>query len=151
MHVQGGLKVESKMKIRSFLQQDEGAVIRLWNECGLVRPWNDPKKDIARKLTTQPELFLVVEKEDRVVGSAMIGYEGHRGWVYYLAVDPSCQGQGIGQALMREAEHLLIERGCPKIQLLVRSNNVQELDFYAKLGYETGDVLMLGKRLIPDA
>lgn len=151
MHVQGGLKVESKMKIRSFLQQDEDAVIRLWNECGLVRPWNDPKKDIARKLTTQPELFLVVEKEDRVVGSAMIGYEGHRGWVYYLAVDPSCQGQGIGQALMREAEHLLIERGCPKIQLLVRSNNVQVLDFYAKLGYETGDVLMLGKRLIPDA
>lgn len=139
------------MKIRSFLQQDEDAVIRLWNECGLVRPWNDPKKDIARKLTTQPELFLVVEKEDRVVGSAMIGYEGHRGWVYYLAVDPSCQGQGIGQALMREAEHLLIERGCPKIQLLVRSNNVQVLDFYAKLGYETGDVLMLGKRLIPDA
>lgn len=151
MHVQGGLKVESKMKIRSFLQQDEGAVIRLWNECGLVRPWNDPKKDIARKLTIQPELFLVVEKEDRVVGSAMIGYEGHRGWVYYLAVDPSCQGQGIGQALMREAEDLLIERGCPKIQLLVRSNNVQVLDFYAKLGYETGDVLMLGKRLIPDA
>ncbi|GAA4414646.1 acetyltransferase [Advenella faeciporci] len=139
------------MKIRSFLQQDEDAVIRLWNECGLVRPWNDPKKDIERKLTTQPELFLVVEKEGVVVGSAMVGYEGHRGWVYYLAVDPACQGQGIGQALMQEAEHLLMERGCPKIQLLVRSNNSQVLDFYERLGYETGDVVMLGKRLIPDA
>ena len=139
------------MKIRSFLQQDEDAVIRLWNECGLVRPWNDPKKDIERKLTTQPELFLVVEKEGVVLGSAMVGYEGHRGWVYYLAVDPSCQGQGIGQALMQEAEHLLMERGCPKIQLLVRSNNSQVLDFYERLGYETGDVVMLGKRLIPDA
>lgn len=139
------------MKIRSFVQQDEDAVIRLWNACGLVRPWNDPKKDIQRKLTTQPELFLVVEKEGVVLGSAMVGYEGHRGWVYYLAVDPSCQGQGIGQALMQEAEHLLMERGCPKIQLLVRSNNSQVLDFYGKLGYETSDVVMLGKRLIPDA
>lgn len=139
------------MKIRSFVQQDEDAVIRLWNACGLVRPWNDPKKDIQRKLTTQPELFLVVEKEGGVLGSAMVGYEGHRGWVYYLAVDPSCQGQGIGQALMQEAEHLLMERGCPKIQLLVRSNNSQVLDFYGKLGYETSDVVMLGKRLIPDA
>ncbi len=139
------------MKIRSFVQQDEDGVIRLWNECGLVKPWNDPKKDIKRKLTTQPELFLVVEKEGVVVGSAMVGYEGHRGWVYYLAVDPACQGQGIGQALMQEAEHLLMERGCPKIQLLVRSNNSQVLDFYGKLGYETSDVVMLGKRLIPDA
>lgn len=139
------------MKIRSFVQQDEDAVIRLWNACGLVRPWNDPKKDIQRKLTTQPELFLVVDKEGVVLGSAMVGYEGHRGWVYYLAVDPSCQGQGIGQALMQEAEHLLMERGCPKIQLLVRSNNSQVLDFYGKLGYETSDVVMLGKRLIPDA
>ncbi len=139
------------MKIRSFVQQDEDAVIRLWNACGLVRPWNDPKKDIQRKLTTQPELFLVVEKEGVVLGSAMVGYEGHRGWVYYLAVDPSCQGQGIGQALMQQAEHLLMERGCPKIQLLVRSNNSQVLDFYGKLGYETSDVVMLGKRLIPDA
>lgn len=139
------------MKIRSFVQQDEDAVIRLWNACGLVRPWNDPKKDIQRKLTTQSELFLVVEKEGVVLGSAMVGYEGHRGWVYYLAVDPSCQGQGIGQALMQQAEHLLMERGCPKIQLLVRSNNSQVLDFYGKLGYETSDVVMLGKRLIPDA
>ncbi|MFV9474626.1 GNAT family acetyltransferase [Advenella sp. RU8] len=138
------------MKIRSFILEDGEAVIRLWNECGLVRPWNDPRKDIERKLTTQPELFLVSEKNGVVVGSAMIGYEGHRGWVYYLAVDPACQGQGIGQALMQEAENRLIERGCPKIQLLVRSNNSKVLAFYEKLGYEVGDVLMLGKRLIPD-
>ncbi|MBK1780315.1 GNAT family acetyltransferase [Advenella sp. WQ 585] len=138
------------MKIRSFVQKDNDAVIRLWQECGLVRPWNDPQKDIERKLTTQPELFLVGEKDGAVVGSAMVGYEGHRGWVYYLAVDPASQGQGIGQALMQEAEHLLMARGCPKIQLLVRSNNSRVLVFYEKLGYETGDVVMLGKRLIPD-
>ncbi|MDY0271847.1 MAG: GNAT family acetyltransferase [Advenella sp.] len=138
------------MKIRSFVQKDNDAVIRLWHACGLIRPWNDPQKDIERKLTTQPELFLVSEKDGVVIGSAMVGYEGHRGWVYYLAVDSASQGQGIGQALMQEAEHLLMARGCPKIQLLVRSNNSRVLAFYEKLGYEAGDVIMLGKRLIPD-
>ncbi|NLY63437.1 MAG: GNAT family acetyltransferase [Alcaligenaceae bacterium] len=140
------------LRIRPFRLEDSDAVIGLWRECDLLRPWNDPQKDIERKLTVQPELFIVAENaEGAVIGSAMIGYEGHRGWVYYLAVKPACQGQGAGRALMHEAEALLLARGCPKIQLLVRAGNSQVVDFYERQGYEKSDVLMLGKRLIPDS
>lgn len=140
------------LRIRPFRLEDSEDVIRLWRECDLVRPWNDPQKDIERKLTVQPELFIVAEnREAAVIGTAMIGYEGHRGWVYYLAVKPACQGQGVGRALMHEAESLLLARGCPKIQLLVRAGNSQVVDFYEQQGYEKADVFMLGKRLIPDS
>ena len=86
-----------------------------------IRPWNDPRTDIERKLRVDPELFLVAVEEDLVVGSVMAGYEGHRGWINYLAVDPSRRRQGLGTRLMDEAEGLLAERGCPKINLQIRS------------------------------
>ena len=138
------------MKIRAFHASDEAAVIALWEEAGLTRPWNDPSADIARKLTEQPELFLVSEVAGRLVGTAMVGFDGHRGWVYYLAVAPACRKQSIGRALMGEAERLLAERGCPKLNLLVRSSNTDVVAFYARLGYVQDDVISLGKRLIND-
>lgn len=138
------------MKIRSYEPQDEAAVIALWHECGLVRPWNDPRKDIARKLTTQPELFLVGTVDAVVVATAMIGFDGHRGWIYYLAVAPGHRQRGYGTLLMREAERLLMERGCPKLCLMVRSSNAGVMAFYRRLGYTQDEVVSLGRRLIPD-
>ena len=138
------------MLIRSFREEDTEAIVALWQACGLTRPWNDPYRDISRKLTAQPELFLVGEVSGAPMASAMVGFDGHRGWVYYLAVDPAHQGKGCGRMLMAHAEQLLIERGCPKINLLVRAGNDVVIDFYNKLGYAPDAVVSLGKRLISD-
>jgi ribosomal protein S18 acetylase RimI-like enzyme len=138
------------MQIRRYRPADEEAVVSLWRECGLTRAWNDPHKDIARKLTEQPELFLVGTVEGALMATAMIGFDGHRGWLYYLAVAASHRKQSHGRALMREAERLLIERGCPKINLLVRSSNTAVIDFYRSLGYAQDESVSLGKRLIKD-
>jgi len=138
------------MRIRAYKPDDEAAVIALWQECGLTRPWNDPRRDIARKLTQQPELFLVGIHENAVVCTAMVGFDGHRGWVYYLAVAQKLRGQSFGRMLMQEAERLLIERGCPKINLQIRSSNTKATEFYRKLGYTQDDAVSFGRRLIPD-
>ena len=138
------------MKIRIFQLTDEAAVVALWRECGLTRPWNDPHADIARKLVEQPDLFLVGTVGAELVATAMAGFDGHRGWVYYLAVAPGHRKQSYGRALMQEAERLLMERGCPKLNLLVRSSNVEAIEFYLKLGYVQDEVIGLGKRLIYD-
>jgi ribosomal protein S18 acetylase RimI-like enzyme len=139
------------MHIRPFAPQDEPAVVTLWQQCDLRRPWNDPHKDIARKLLVQPELFLVGVLDGDVAASVMAGYEGHRGWVNYLAVAPRCRGRGFARALMREVEALLVSRGCPKVGLLVRNSNAQAIGFYRHLGYLQDDSVSLGKRLIADA
>lgn len=140
--------------IRVFAPADADAVVALWRECGLTRAWNDPYKDIARKATAQPEMFLVAcagtEAHASVVGSAMVGFDGHRGWVYYLAVAPGVQRRALGRALMARAEQLLTERGCPKLTLMVRRENATVLAFYRDLGYAEDDVAVLGKRLISD-
>lgn len=138
------------LRIRAFEAGDEAAVVALWRACGLTRPWNDPHRDIARKLTTQPELFLVGCVDGTLVATAMAGYDGHRGWVNYLAVAPSQRQLAIGRRLMAEAERLLAERGCPKLNLQVRSANAEVLEFYRRLGYQQDDVVSLGKRLIVD-
>ena len=138
------------MRIRAFRAADERAVVALWHECGLTRPWNDPHKDIARKLSEQSELFLVGTVGDEVVASAMAGFDGHRGWVYYLAVAERHRKRSFGRALMQEAERLLMERGCPKLNLQVRSTNPGVVEFYRKLGYVQDETVSLGKRLIPD-
>lgn len=138
------------MNIRVFQSVDESAVVALWRACDLVRPWNDPYKDIARKLTTQPELFLVGEVGGAVVATVMAGYDGHRGWVNYLAVTPSHRGKGFGRLLMEHVEELLKMRGCPKLNLQVRATNSAVVRFYERLGYHIDEVISLGKRLIPD-
>lgn len=137
-------------ELRPYAEDDLEPVLALWEACGLTRPWNDPRKDIGRKLTVQPELFIVGTLQERVVATAMGGYDGHRGWVNYLAVEPACQRQGLGEAIMRRLETLLIERGCPKLNLQVRGSNQAALAFYARLGYRQDDVVSLGHRLIAD-
>jgi len=139
-----------QLAVRPFVAQDERAVVALWRECGLVRPWNDPVKDIARKLTVQPELFLVGTLDGRVVATIMAGFEGHRGWINYLAVAPACQRRGYATALMERAEQGLLQAGCPKVSLQVRRGNDAAGRFYDSLGFVTDDVVCYGKRLISD-
>jgi ribosomal protein S18 acetylase RimI-like enzyme len=138
------------MDIRTYRPGDEGAVVSLWQECGLTRPWNDPRKDIARKLLVQPELFLVGTLDGRLIATVMAGYDGHRGWVNYLAVAPRERNRGLGRALMARVEQLLLAMGCPKVNIQVRASNSDVLAFYRALGYAQEEVIGLGKRLIPD-
>lgn len=139
-----------EFSIRTFQPIDADAVVQLWTACGLTRPWNDPYRDIARKLTVQPEMFLVGTVDDTIVAAVMGGYEGHRGWVNYLAVAPDYQRRGYAAALMHEIEQRLLALGCPKINLLVRGGNTAVVAFYEKLAFKQDDVISLGKRLIPD-
>lgn len=158
--------------IRPFTPADTESVVALWEACGLVRPWNDPRRDIERKLTVQPELFLVAEGRTEsatgesatepatqpltenahasIVAAGMAGFDGHRGWVNYLAVRPDLQGSGLGRTLMAEFERLLTDMGCPKLNLQVRAGNDQVLGFYESLGYAPDHAVSLGKRLIAD-
>ena len=138
------------MQIRAFCADDEAAVVALWHACGLVRPWNDPSKDITRKMGLQPELFLVGTVDGQVVATVMAGYDGHRGWINYLAVAPAHRGGGHGRALMDEAERALRRMGCPKINLQIRSTNADVIAFYSAIGYREDDVVSMGKRLEHD-
>lgn len=138
------------MQIRPYQANDEAAVIALWQECGLIRPWNDPRRDIQRKLGEQPELFLAGMDGARLVATVMAGFDGHRGWAYYLAVAATHRHRSYGSLLMRRVEELLIQRGCPKLSLLVRSSNLEVVEFYKKLGYAQDEVVSLGRRLIHD-
>lgn len=140
----------TQMLIRGFRESDRSAVVRLWQRCGLTRPWNDPDRDIDRKLTVQPELFLVGEVDGAVVASVMAGFDGHRGWMNYLAVDPDQQRRGYARELLGAVEQRLEAMDCPKVNLQVRAANAEVLAFYAALGYGTDDVVSLGKRLIAD-
>jgi ribosomal protein S18 acetylase RimI-like enzyme len=138
------------MHIRPFQPQDEEAVVSLWRRCDLVRPWNDPHKDIRRKRGVRPDWFLVGVLDGRIVACVMAGYEGHRGWLNYLAVDPDRQRQGLARAIVTEAERLLREAGCPKINLQIRTSNQGVIEFYRRLGYSIDDVVSMGKRLEHD-
>ena len=138
------------MDIRAFQSSDQPAVILLWEKCDLLRPWNDPAKDIRRKLEIQPEMFIVGVLNEELVATAMAGYEGHRGWVNYLAVAPEHQGKGFGRAIMAEAEKLLEQAGCPKVNVQVRGTNSSAIDFYRRIGYRIEDVVGLGKRIEHD-
>ncbi len=138
------------MHIRSFQPADEAAVIALWESCGLVVPQNNPVADIARKLRVNPEWFLVGEVEGVVVASCMAGYEGHRGWINYLAVHPDLRRQSLARQLMEHAERLLREAGCTKINLQVRKSNAAVIAFYESIGFSVDEVVSLGKRLQQD-
>jgi ribosomal protein S18 acetylase RimI-like enzyme len=138
------------LKLRPFQTADTATVIGLWRRCGLVHVNNDPHKDIVRKSKVRPDLFIVGLFEGEIVASVMVGYEGHRGWINYLAVSPDHQRKGYGRLLMDEAERLLREEGCPKINLQVRTTNAAVLAFYQALGYGQDEVVSLGKRLEND-
>ena len=135
------------LKTTRFNQQFQDAVIDLWKRCNLTTPQNDPAEDIKRKLDFQPELLFVGLLDGKVVGSIMVGYEGHRGWINYLAVAPEHQRHGYGEKLVQKATEELKKIGCPKINLQVRRSNKEAIDFYKHLGFKEDDVTSLGMRL----
>lgn len=137
--------------IRPFRPDDAEAVVAVWRDAGLLRPWNDPFLDIQRKAGLDDGLFLVADSGGAVEGTVMAGYDGHRGWIYYLAVVPDRRRSGVGSELMAEAERRLLERGCPKVNLQVRADNEASVGFYRALGYSPDAVVSLGKRLVSDA
>ncbi len=136
-----------ELTIRPYQPADEAAVVALWHACQLVVPWNDPHRDIALKRQFQPELFLVGLLDGQVAATVMAGYEGHRGWLNYLAVAPAHQRQGLGRRLVEAATTELQKLGCPKINLQVRASNREVIEFYQRLGFTVDDVVSLGKRL----
>ena len=140
----------NNMKIRQFKMDDEKQLVQIWNDSGLIVPWNNPHRDIQRKARIQPELFLVGIYENRLVASVMGGYDGHRGWVYYLSVHPDYQRKGFARQMMLEIEDRLHKIGCPKINLQVRNTNLKVIEFYKRIGYKLDDVLSFGKCLDPD-
>ncbi len=135
---------------RLYRDDDEAAVIELWRRCELLRPWNHPQADIRRKCADSRELFFVGERDGRLVASCMAGYDGHRGWIYYLAVAPELQRRGIASRLLAIAEAELCSLGCPKIDLMVRDTNQEVIAFYRALGYGDDPVAVMSKRLTDD-
>lgn len=138
------------MEIRRFEDDDQQATIELWERCELLRPWNDPIHDIARKRSVDPDGFLVGTIDSMVIASVMAGYDGHRGWINYLAVDPSHQRSGYGQAIVAAAENRLQSLGCPKVNLQIRDDNAAAKSFYEQIGFREDRVVSYGKRLIAD-
>ncbi|MBF7688682.1 GNAT family acetyltransferase [Acinetobacter rathckeae] len=136
--------------IRPTEDKDLDPILELWESCGITRPWNHPETDFFRKMAQKDNLFLVAEKDNTVIGSIMGGYDGHRGWIHYLAVHPNHQRIGIATALMQNIERRLIAVGCPKVQLMVRADNTSVIDFYEQLDFEKIESVSLGKRLIKD-
>lgn len=135
------------LHIRTYREQDRDAVIALWERCGLTRPWNDPAADIELCVRSREASLMVGYKEGELIASVMVGHDGHRGWIYYLAVQPGHQGHGHGREMMTEAELWLTSRGIPKVQLMVRTGNQSAEAFYGALGYEAQDVTVFGKWL----
>ena len=140
----------SDFLIRQYKNSDQEHVIELWLECGLVAPQNNPKRDIERKLKVNSELFLVGELKGKVIATCMAGYEGHRGWINYLAVSPKYRREGYASRMMQEAEKMLKEAGCPKINLQIRTSNTDIIEFYKAIGFKMDDVVSMGKRLEQD-
>ena len=140
----------SKLSITTFSPSDEPAVVTLWHTCfppEHLTGHNDPHGSIARKLAYQPDLFFVATLNDEIVGTTMAGYDGHRGWMYSVAVAPNHRHRGVGRALLRHAESALTALGCKKINLQVRESNTDVIAFYQSCGYNIEPILSMGKRL----
>jgi ribosomal protein S18 acetylase RimI-like enzyme len=135
------------LHIRPYQSQDREAVVALWERCGLVVPHNDPHRDIERKRRVNPEWFLVGILGGTLVASCMAAYEGHRGWINYLAVSPDSRRKGVATQIMQRAETLLAKAGCPKINLQVRETNQGVIAFYESLGFRNDRVISMGKLL----
>ena len=138
------------VQIRAFDEQDRLALIELWQRCDLTRAWNDPDRDIDRKLADDPELLLVADADGAIIGSIMAGYDGHRGWLNYLGVDAKYRRTGLGGALVDAGEAMLAGLGCPKINLQIRAENLGAVSFYESIGYQADAVISMGKRLTDD-
>jgi ribosomal protein S18 acetylase RimI-like enzyme len=136
--------------IRPYRPADREELVDLWTQCALIRPWNDPDRDIDRKLARDPDNLLVLEEDGALTGSVMVGYDGHRGWINYLAIRPGRQGRGHGRLLMAEAERRLAALGCAKVNLQVRASNRAAVEFYRRVGSQMDDVVSMGRRLEAD-
>ena len=135
------------LAIAAIEDADVSSVVTLWEHCGLTRPWNDPVADITLARKGPNSTILVGREDERIVASAMVGHEGHRGWVYYVAVDPDRRGQGLGRAIMNAAEDWLRQAGIAKLQLLVRQDNAKASAFYETIGYDEAAVTVFAKWL----
>jgi ribosomal protein S18 acetylase RimI-like enzyme len=136
--------------IHNYQPADEADVIGLWRECELVVPWNNPQTDIARKTEDSPHLFFVGRIDGQLVASCMAGYDGHRGWIYFLAVRKAHRRKGLATRMVRHVESKLIELGCPKLELMVRNSNTSVISFYRNIGFDPDPVMVLSRRLIED-
>jgi ribosomal protein S18 acetylase RimI-like enzyme len=134
--------------IRPYAADDEAGVTALWNACFVEsRPWNQPREVIRRKLAVAPELFLVGRQDGRVVAAVIAGWDGHRGWIYHLAVAPDLRRRGVGSRMVEAAEALLRTRGCPKANLQILAANRDVVAFYERLGFVVEERVSMGKRL----
>ena len=138
------------MAFRDIEAGDVEGVVALWRACGLTRPWNDPYKDISFARSGENSTILVGEHEDGIAASAMVGHDGHRGMLYYVAVDPSRQRLGLGKQAVRAAEDWLHQRGVWKVNLLVRAENDAIRGFYEALGYEVSPVFCMARKIVRD-
>jgi ribosomal protein S18 acetylase RimI-like enzyme len=135
----------TSLSISPITDGEVDAVAALWERCGLTRPWNDPRSDIALARRGPASTILIGRDGGQVVATAMVGHDGHRGWVYYVAVDPACQKRGFGRAIMNAAENWLRQAGIAKLQLLVRRDNAKAGAFYESIGYEEADTVVFAK------
>jgi ribosomal protein S18 acetylase RimI-like enzyme len=135
------------LAISPIADHDVADLVALWQRCGLTRPWNDPAADIALARRGANATILIGRADDRIVASAMVGHDGHRGWVYYVAVDPDHQGKDFGRAIMAAAEDWLRAQGLEKVMLMVRADNTKVRAFYDRLGYETQERVIYAKWL----
>lgn len=142
------MEIEST-EVRPARDEDKEALVALWDACGLTRPWNHAPSDIHFARSQPNSDVLVTARGGRIAAAAMVGHDGHRGWVYYVSADPALQGQGLGRLIMEAAETWLVERGIWKLQLMVRGGNEAAKGFYLSLGYEVEDVTFMSKRLQP--
>jgi ribosomal protein S18 acetylase RimI-like enzyme len=138
------------MIVKPYSSQNMDDVIDLWNRCNLLRSWNDPKKDIKRKLKVNPELFLLGFIDNKLIATVVGGYDGHRGWINFLAVDPAYMQRGFGKQILEAVEEKIRALGCPKINIQVRTDNKDILKFYESNGYKMDKVVSMGKRLEED-
>ena len=131
-----------------FLAESEiEAAVALWREAGLLRPWNDPRADIRLALAGPSSAIIAAREQARLAATVMVGWDGHRGWIYYLAVARDLQRRGIGARMVKAAEDWLAERDAPKLNLLVRAENAAVLGFYESLGYRRSDAVLLQRVL----
>ncbi len=135
------------MPAEELTADDESATVTLWEAAGLTRPWNDPRADFRRALEGPSSTVLGVRRDDALVGAAVVGEDGHRGWLYYVGVAPAHQGRGVGRVLVAAAEGRLRTRGVAKALLMVRRENDAVRGFYASVGFAEEDVVVLGRRL----
>lgn len=136
-----------KVNVTELSPHFSAEAVSLWQQCGLTRPWNDPLMDLQRAMRGPDSTVLACMRDGRLLATAMVGHDGHRGWVYYLAVREAERGHGLGRTLMTSCEQWVGARGIPKLQLMVRTGNEAVRSFYARLGYEENEVVVLGRRL----